>query len=125
MPQPQNQVPNRTGRGAPDASAVPFVFSMQSSSGSATVAAMPPAMPRKAFRRVMVISALRAFRAAARGRSRGVRRAVRGNGIEAVAKRERAQQCGKTVAFGDEAIVEPSQPFALIFAWGASASVLV
>ena len=50
MPQPQNQVPKRTGSGAPCASAVPLSFRKQSSSGRPTDTAAPPSMPRSTVR---------------------------------------------------------------------------
>ena len=53
-PRPQYQVPNRTGSGAPDASAVPLVFRKQSRKGSATETAPPPSMPRNSERRRIV-----------------------------------------------------------------------
>ena len=51
MPQPQNQVPKRTGSGAPCASAVPLPFRKQSRSGRPTDTAAPPSMPRNTVRR--------------------------------------------------------------------------
>ena len=48
-PKPQNHVPNRTGMGAPDASAVPLVFRKQSRNGSDTPTAAPFTRPRQKF----------------------------------------------------------------------------
>src|SRR5690554_6101691 len=52
-PSPQNQVPNLTGRGAPEAKAVPLVFRKQSRIGSATETAAPFKAPFSTVRRSM------------------------------------------------------------------------
>ncbi len=54
-PSPQNQVPNRIGMGAPDASAVPLSFRKKSSIGSPTATIPPPIVPRRNLRRVVVM----------------------------------------------------------------------
>src|SRR5579859_2510591 len=57
-PSPKKKTPRRRGRGAPCAYAVPFASSIASSVGSPSETAVPPSMPRRTVRRVIVLLAM-------------------------------------------------------------------